>query len=242
MAERQSAKKGTQKSAKSTTTINKKSNGFTDEERVAMKERAQELKAAARRRPGADKADGERAVLEKIAEMSEPDRDTASGSMRSSKPARRSSRRNSGTGCPRMPRTARSSASPKRAEVQDEVRNVGLQRQGEPRRRRHVANRFRSTGVDRRRRGKDHRAREESGELKTELATGPRPKRDRRSGRGVRASKYSCADESDVGNAPDRGAPHRHHLGHGHQARPVSPRSDAPSGREPPALARTVIE
>jgi uncharacterized protein YdhG (YjbR/CyaY superfamily) len=74
MAERQSAKKGTQKSAKSTTTINKKSKGFTDEERVAMKERAQELKAAARRRPGADKADGERAVLEKIAEMSEPDR------------------------------------------------------------------------------------------------------------------------------------------------------------------------
>ena len=48
--------------------------GFTDEERVAMKERVQELKAAARRGPRADKADGESAVLAKIAEMPEPDR------------------------------------------------------------------------------------------------------------------------------------------------------------------------
>ena len=56
--------KGTQKSAK----------GFTDEERVAMKERAQELKAAARPRPRAGKADGESAVLAKIAEMPQPDR------------------------------------------------------------------------------------------------------------------------------------------------------------------------
>jgi hypothetical protein len=51
-----SPKKGTQKSAKSTTAINKKSKGFTDEERAAMKERAQELKAEARRAPRADKA------------------------------------------------------------------------------------------------------------------------------------------------------------------------------------------
>jgi uncharacterized protein YdhG (YjbR/CyaY superfamily) len=63
-----SAKKGTQKSTKSTTAIGKKSKGFTDEERAAMKERAQELKAEAQR------ADGERAVLAKIAEMPEPDR------------------------------------------------------------------------------------------------------------------------------------------------------------------------
>jgi uncharacterized protein YdhG (YjbR/CyaY superfamily) len=48
--------------------------GFTDEERGAMKERAQELKAAARRGRSADKADGERAVLAKIAEMPAPDR------------------------------------------------------------------------------------------------------------------------------------------------------------------------
>jgi uncharacterized protein YdhG (YjbR/CyaY superfamily) len=69
-----SPSKDTQKSAKSTTAINKKSKGFTDEERAAMKERAQELKAAARRGPRAAKADGESAVLAKIAEMPEPDR------------------------------------------------------------------------------------------------------------------------------------------------------------------------
>src|SRR5436309_4273283 len=74
MAERKPAKKDTQKSAKSTTAIDKTSKGFTDEERVAMKERAQELKAAARRGARADKADGESAVLAKIAEMPEPDR------------------------------------------------------------------------------------------------------------------------------------------------------------------------
>ncbi len=70
-----SPKKGTQKSARSTTAIGKKkSRGFTDEERVAMKERAQELKAEARRGPRADKADEESAVLARIAEMPEPDR------------------------------------------------------------------------------------------------------------------------------------------------------------------------
>jgi uncharacterized protein YdhG (YjbR/CyaY superfamily) len=69
-----SAKKATQKSAKSTTATNKKSKGFTDEERAAMRERAQELKAAARRGPRADKANGESAVLAKIAEMPKPDR------------------------------------------------------------------------------------------------------------------------------------------------------------------------
>ena len=70
MAERKPAKKGTQQSAKSTT--GKASKGFTDEERAAMKERAQELKAEARAAP--DKADGESDVLAKIAEMPEPDR------------------------------------------------------------------------------------------------------------------------------------------------------------------------
>ena len=56
-------------------TGNKASKGFTDEEQAAMKERAQELKAEARRGPRADKAEaGESAVLAKIAEMPEPDR------------------------------------------------------------------------------------------------------------------------------------------------------------------------
>jgi hypothetical protein len=74
MAERKPAKKGTQKSAKSTSVIGKAFKGFTDEERVAMKERVQEQKAAARRGPRADKADGESAVLAKIAAMPAPDR------------------------------------------------------------------------------------------------------------------------------------------------------------------------
>jgi len=73
MAERKPAKKATQQSAKRTTG-KATSKGFTDEERAAMRERAQELKAAARRGPRAGKADGESDVLAKIAEMPEPDR------------------------------------------------------------------------------------------------------------------------------------------------------------------------
>ena len=72
MAERKPAKKATQQSGKRTT--GKASKGFTDEERAAMRERAQELKAASRRGPRAGKADGESDVLAKIAEMAEPDR------------------------------------------------------------------------------------------------------------------------------------------------------------------------
>ncbi|MGI0080303.1 MAG: iron chaperone [Nitrososphaerales archaeon] len=56
------------KSAKSTTMIAKASKGFTDEERLAMKERIQEQKATA------GKAEGESAVLGKIAEMPALDR------------------------------------------------------------------------------------------------------------------------------------------------------------------------
>jgi uncharacterized protein YdhG (YjbR/CyaY superfamily) len=52
----------------------KTSEVLTDEERGALKERAKELKTAARRGQRADKADGERDVLAKIAEMSEADR------------------------------------------------------------------------------------------------------------------------------------------------------------------------
>jgi len=60
------------KSARSAT--GKASKGFTAEERAAMKARAGELKAAARRGPRADAADGESAVLAKIAEMPAADR------------------------------------------------------------------------------------------------------------------------------------------------------------------------
>ena len=69
--------KDTQKSAKSTTAKNKTSGAFTDEERAAMKERAREERAAARRGPRAAKADGESDVLAKIADMRETDRTMA---------------------------------------------------------------------------------------------------------------------------------------------------------------------
>ena len=68
MTERKPAKKATVKPAKSTTPVGKRFSGFTNEERGAMKARVQEMKAAA------DSADGESAVLAKIAEMPEPDR------------------------------------------------------------------------------------------------------------------------------------------------------------------------
>ncbi len=54
----------------------KKAGGFTDEERAAMKERAQEMSSEARRGRGSDQ-DGEADVLAKIAEMPEPDRTLA---------------------------------------------------------------------------------------------------------------------------------------------------------------------
>ena len=67
-----SPKQDTQESVKSTTALNKKSKGFTAEERAAMKERAKELKAEAR--ANKDRAEGESDVLAKIAEMPEPER------------------------------------------------------------------------------------------------------------------------------------------------------------------------
>jgi uncharacterized protein YdhG (YjbR/CyaY superfamily) len=65
-----SAKRGTSKGDQA-------SARFTDEERAAMKERAKELKAESRRGSRAGKADGEKDVLAKIAEMPEPDRTMA---------------------------------------------------------------------------------------------------------------------------------------------------------------------
>ena len=64
-----------QKSAKHTTASHETSAGFTAEERAAMKERAKELKAEAR--ANKDREAGERDLLAKIAEMSEPDRSMA---------------------------------------------------------------------------------------------------------------------------------------------------------------------
>jgi len=63
------------KPAMSTTATRKKSGGFTDDEKAAMRERAKELKAEERAKK--DKAAGESDVLTKIAEMQEPDRTMA---------------------------------------------------------------------------------------------------------------------------------------------------------------------
>lgn len=64
--------KKTQNSAKKNTANNKNYRGFTYEERAAMKDRAEELKAESRENK--NKEEGEREVLEKITEMQEPDR------------------------------------------------------------------------------------------------------------------------------------------------------------------------
>jgi hypothetical protein len=71
----QPEKKGTQESAKSTAATGKKSKGFTDDEKAAMRNRAQELKAEAR--ANKNKAEGESDVLAAIDAMLEPDRSMA---------------------------------------------------------------------------------------------------------------------------------------------------------------------
>ena len=70
-----STNKETQKTAGSAAANNKTSQGFTDEEKAAMKERAKELKEEAR--ASKNKEEGENAALAAIAAMSEPDRSMA---------------------------------------------------------------------------------------------------------------------------------------------------------------------
>jgi uncharacterized protein YdhG (YjbR/CyaY superfamily) len=72
------AEKDTQKPAKAAASRSKKSAGFSEDELAAMKERAAELKAEARRKRGkAGEEEGEADVLAKIAAMQEPDRGMA---------------------------------------------------------------------------------------------------------------------------------------------------------------------
>ena len=75
-----SPKKQTTKPARRTRQAKEKAGTFTAEERAAMKERAKELKAEARRASRGKKAreEGERDLLAKVAEMEEPDRAMAS--------------------------------------------------------------------------------------------------------------------------------------------------------------------
>jgi uncharacterized protein YdhG (YjbR/CyaY superfamily) len=65
----------TEKPAERATAAGRKTyEGFSESERAAMKDRAQELKAGTRRGPRAKAADGESDVIAKIAEMRESDR------------------------------------------------------------------------------------------------------------------------------------------------------------------------
>jgi uncharacterized protein YdhG (YjbR/CyaY superfamily) len=70
-------KKSAQKSAKRSTATGARARAFTEEERAAMKERAQELEAEARRGKRAGNSDGESDLLAKVAAMRGPDRDMA---------------------------------------------------------------------------------------------------------------------------------------------------------------------
>src|SRR5207247_7103277 len=87
----------------------------------------------------------------------------------SSKRACQLSRRNSGTGARVCQGRQGRLLLPGSGEVQDEIRDVRLQRQVEPRRGQYVASRLRIEGVDSGRRSKDRRACEKSGELRTAL-------------------------------------------------------------------------
>ena len=71
------AKKGIQNASKSTMTSGKARTGFTDEERSAMRDRVEELKAEARGGARAGQAEGESALLAKIAALPQPDRTMA---------------------------------------------------------------------------------------------------------------------------------------------------------------------
>ena len=142
----------------------KTASGFSDEERAAMKARAQELKAEAR--ANKNRADGERDLLAAIAGMKGTDRGWPSGSMRSSPPPRRTSGRRPGTGCPHTPRTAGPLLLPGGGQVRLEVRDLRVQRRGEARQGRHVAHVLCAEGTHGGRRGEDRRSREEGGSLK----------------------------------------------------------------------------
>jgi uncharacterized protein YdhG (YjbR/CyaY superfamily) len=77
MAERKSAMTESKQSARKTRAARSSAKVWTEEERAAMQESARERKAASRRGSGDERAEGERDVLAKIAEMPEPDRSKA---------------------------------------------------------------------------------------------------------------------------------------------------------------------
>jgi hypothetical protein len=160
MAPTKTATKSTQKSAKRTSANSKTPKGFTDEEKAAMRERARELKAEAA------KADGETELLAAIAKMQEPDRAMAKKLQSLIKAAAPALAPKTWYGMPAYAKDGNVICFlPKRREVQSQIPDARLQRQGETRRRRHVADLVCAHEIDCRRRGKDHSAREKSGAL-----------------------------------------------------------------------------
>ena len=135
-----------------------------------MKERAKELKAEAR--ANKDKAAGERDLLAKIAEMSEPDRSMAERLHAVITASAPSLSPKTWYGMPAYARDGKVVCFFTPAQkFNSRYATFGFNDDREPRRRHHVADLLRADGVDRRQRGQDRRAREESGELKPELAT-----------------------------------------------------------------------
>jgi uncharacterized protein YdhG (YjbR/CyaY superfamily) len=152
-----------QKSAKSTSASKKPPQVFTDEERAAMKERVKEQKAEARR--GADRAEGERDVLAKLAEMPEPDRAMGKRIHAIIKASAPSLSPKTWYGMPAYEKDGKVVCFFQSADKFKAVRNVRVQRLGESGRRRHVADVVRSEEAHCRRGEDDRRARQESGEL-----------------------------------------------------------------------------
>ena len=153
-----SPKKPTQKSAKSTN----KNEGFTAEEKAAMKARARELKA---------QEDGESAVRASIAAMSPQDRAMAKRLHELIKAAAPNLSPKTWYGMPAYARDGNVVCFFRNAgKFKETVRNVRLQRDREARRRLDVAGRLRAEEVDPGRREEDRRAREESGEVRSGVA------------------------------------------------------------------------
>ena len=158
MAEKTSTKKRT--TAKRTSTSN---TGFTADERAAMKERAKELKAEAA------KADGEKALHEKIAELKGAEKAMATRLHEIVMAADPSLAPKTWYGMPAWAKDGQLLCFfQPRGEVRRAVRDVRLQRRGEARSGRDVADLVGAEGTDPRRREEDHGAGQEGGPLRTD--------------------------------------------------------------------------
>src|SRR5437660_2807572 len=169
-----SPKTDTKKSAKSASATRKAVKGFTDEERAAMKERVQELKAEARRGPRPKKADGESDVLAKIAEMPKSDRAMAKrlhAIIKASAPALSP---RTWYGMPAYAKDGKVVCFFQSAQkFKTRYATFGFSDEANREEGAMWPTAFALTALTAADEGKDRRAREESGELRAELDTGP---------------------------------------------------------------------